>query len=130
MDSVLPRSIILPFCFRGCRHESLVTQKSEDQLGTFFEKMVAEAGFTPVARYVKVYENGAYTAEITLEESKAAVYTWPEDGEAEGLIFYCNYGGNNSPKAEKLYGFLLDFFQPSTPEKLDSIPIYRGGGQP
>ncbi|MDP3958059.1 MAG: S-adenosylmethionine decarboxylase [bacterium] len=127
MDRVLPRSILIPFCFRRCKPESLVAQGSEDGLIQFFERMVSGAGFVPVARFVKIYDNGAYSAEITLEESKVAVYTWPEDGDAEGIIFFCNYSGNNMPKATRLHASLREFFGPEDEDKLEPTVICRGG---
>jgi len=125
MNNPIPRSVVIVFRFRGCRPEALVSGETENHLGDFFEKMVRAAGFVPVARYVKIYENGAYTAEVTLEESKAALYTWPEDGDVEGLIFYCNYEGDNADKAESLFNSVVNYYQPEDVERFPSIQIFR-----
>ncbi len=132
MDETVPRSVFLAFCFRGCRPGSLIAQMPEKELGDFFEKIAVDSGFTPVARYIKIYPDrkgnpgkGGYTAEITLEESSANVYTWPEDGDVEGDIFYCNYEQNNAHKADKLYTSLLEFFQPKEVEKFGPWHIFR-----
>ncbi|OGZ03834.1 MAG: hypothetical protein A2648_02680 [Candidatus Lloydbacteria bacterium RIFCSPHIGHO2_01_FULL_41_20] len=132
MEEIRPRDVFFAFSFRGCRPGSLVAQVSEKELGDIFEKMVKDAGFTPAARYLKIYPNadgvagkGGYTAEITLEESSANVYTWPEDGDAVGDIFYCNYERDNSDKFKKLYTALCQFFNPQEVETFGPFRIYR-----
>lgn len=126
----VPRSVFQAFCFRECRSDRLVAQTPEKELGDIFEQMVRDAGFTPAARYIKIYPDekgkpGGYTAEIILEESSANIYTWPEHGDVEGDIFYCNFTGNNQEKADKLFKALHDYFKPKMTELAPPFKIFR-----
>ncbi|HEY8877524.1 MAG TPA: adenosylmethionine decarboxylase [Roseateles sp.] len=77
---------------------------------------VVEAGLTGVAelfhRFAPEDEQSGVTGVVLLAESHLAVHTWPELGGVTLDVYVCNYGADNSAKAEALLDALLTAFAP------------------
>ena len=56
---------------------------------------------------------GGVTGMLLLAESHAALHTWPEIASVTLDVYVCNYGGDNSAKAQALMQALIDMFSPA-----------------
>ncbi len=65
--------------------------------------------FTPAAEG----EPSGITGVVLLAESHLAIHTWPELGGVTLDVYVCNYGADNSAKAQGLMEALLAAFEPS-----------------
>ena len=54
------------------------------------------------------------TGVVLLAESHLAIHTWPELGGVTLDVYVCNYGADNSGKAEALMAALITAFAPVT----------------
>lgn len=64
---------------------------------------VVEAGLTPVGElFHRFGDGGGITGIVLLAESHLAVHTWPELGAVTLDVYVCNYGADNSHRAEAL----------------------------
>ncbi|HLO94471.1 MAG TPA: adenosylmethionine decarboxylase [Burkholderiaceae bacterium] len=92
---------------------------------------VAEAGLGAVAelfhRFTPAVEGepSGITGVVLLAESHLAVHTWPELGGVTLDVYVCNYGADNSGKAECLMAALIAAFDPATQQRQ---AIRRGQG--
>ena len=68
---------------------------------------VAQAGLTPVGELFHSFGDGGITGVVLLAESHLAVHTWPELGAVTLDVYVCNFGADNSAKAEALMQALL-----------------------
>ena len=92
---------------------------------------VAEAGLTPVGELFHRFEPGAapeaggggITGVVLLAESHLAVHTWPELGAVTMDVYVCNFGADNTAKAEALMQALLAAWQPA---RVDRQSLRRG----
>jgi len=57
-------------------------------------------------------EPAGITGVVLLAESHLAVHTWPELGAVTLDVYVCNFGADNTAKADSLLGLLLDGFAP------------------
>jgi len=57
------------------------------------------------------------TGVVLLAESHLAVHTWPEIEAATLDVYVCNFGADNSARAEALLAALVDAFAPSQVER-------------
>jgi S-adenosylmethionine decarboxylase len=74
---------------------------------------VREAGLVPVGELFHAFPPpGGVTGMVLLAESHVAVHTWPELGAVTLDAYVCNYGGDNSARAEALMVRLIDAFAP------------------
>jgi S-adenosylmethionine decarboxylase proenzyme len=79
---------------------------------------VAAAGLSAVAelfhRFAALPQGGpvGITGVVLLAESHVAVHTWPERGAVTLDVYVCNYGADNSPRAEQLLARLTAAFAP------------------
>ena len=87
---------------------------------------VQVAGLTPVGElFHRFDDNGAtapglangITGVVLLAESHVAVHTWPELGAATLDVYVCNFGRDNSARAESLLAALIDLFAPAAVER-------------
>ena len=79
---------------------------------------VAQAGLQPVGEvFHRFPDAGGVTGVLLLAESHLAVHTWPELGAVTLDVYVCNYGADNSERAEALLGALLAAFAPSAVER-------------
>ena len=67
------------------------------------------------------------TGVVLLAESHLAVHTWPELGAVTLDVYVCNFGADNSAKAEGLMQALLAAWQPAS---VDRQRLQRGRGLP
>lgn len=75
---------------------------------------VQAAGLRAVGELFTAYEagGGGITGVVLLAESHLAVHTWPELDAVTADVYVCNFGQDNSAKAEQVLAALLDAFQP------------------
>lgn len=79
---------------------------------------VAEAGLQPVGELFHRFEPAAaggpagITGVVLLAESHLAVHTWPERGGVTLDVYVCNFGTDNSARAEQLLARLQAAFVP------------------
>lgn len=57
------------------------------------------------------------TGAVILAESHLALHTWPELGSTTLDVYVCNYGQDNSPRAEALFTELIAYFAPLRVER-------------
>lgn len=57
------------------------------------------------------------TGVVLLAESHLAVHTWPELGAVTLDVYVCNFGADNSARAQHLLDQLIDGFAPSSVER-------------
>lgn len=79
---------------------------------------VVQSGLSGVAelfhRFGPADEQSGITGVVLLAESHLAVHTWPELGGVTLDVYVCNYGADNSAKAEALMAALIAAFAPAT----------------
>ena len=77
---------------------------------------VGEAGLGAVAELFHRFtpavagEPSGITGVVLLAESHLAIHTWPELGGVTLDVYVCNYGADNSAKAERLMDTLVTAF--------------------
>ena len=126
------RGLHLTADLRGCAASRLV-MTAPAVLRTTCLAAVAGAGLTPVGelfhRFVAAAAAGGgapsgITGVVLLAESHLAVHTWPELEAVTLDVYVCNFGGDNSARAEALLATLIDAFHPASVER---HAIERGG---
>jgi S-adenosylmethionine decarboxylase len=97
---------------------ALPVMRDPDALAALCRAAVAASGLSGVAelfhRFGAAEEQGGVTGVVLLAESHLAVHTWPELGGATLDVYVCNYGADNSAKAEALMAALVDAFAPAS----------------
>ena len=79
---------------------------------------VAEAGLTPVGELFHRFADGpGITGVVLLAESHLAVHTWPELGAVTLDVYVCNFGADNTARAERLMARLESAFGASSVER-------------
>jgi len=76
-------------------------------------EFVSASGLTTMDATFHQFEGSGFTGTVVLAESHLAIHTWPE---RQGLtldVYVCNYSGDNSAKARKLFALLVEYFQPT-----------------
>ncbi len=66
---------------------------------------------------------GGVTGVVLLAESHVAVHTWPEMNAVTLDVYVCNFGGDNSARAETLLAALIDAF---APRRIERHALRRG----
>lgn len=90
---------------------------------------VAEAGLSPVGELFQAFDTGSpqggggITGVVLLAESHLAVHTWPELAAVTLDVYVCNFGADNSAKAEALMQALL---RELSPARVDRQALHRG----
>jgi S-adenosylmethionine decarboxylase proenzyme len=96
-------------------------------LASLCRDAVAQSGLIGVAelfhRFGAADEQGGITGVVLLAESHLAIHTWPELGGVTLDVYVCNYGADNSAKAEALMASLLAAL---APEVADVQRLRRG----
>jgi S-adenosylmethionine decarboxylase proenzyme len=102
---------------RGCRGDAaLMTDATA--LRRLCLAAVAEAGLTPVGDLFHRFDPAGdlrqcgITGVVLLAESHLAVHTWPELAGATIDAYVCNFGADNSLRAQRLMACLLEAFAP------------------
>lgn len=76
---------------------------------------VERAGLKAVNHLFHSFAPGAgITGVVLLAESHLAVHTWPELASVTLDVYVCNYGADNSARAEALFDALVAAFSPNT----------------
>ena len=79
---------------------------------------VAGAGLQPVGElFHRFPAAGGVTGVVLLAESHLAVHTWPELNSVTLDVYVCNYGADNSARAEALLSALIAAFEPASVER-------------
>jgi S-adenosylmethionine decarboxylase proenzyme len=99
--------------FKGCQgNAALLTDAA--LLRTACMDAIAQVGLRAVGELFHSYGNGAgVTGVVLLAESHLALHTWPELNAATLDVYVCNFGQDNSSKAEHLINLLTDAFKPA-----------------
>ncbi len=85
---------------------------------------VVEAGLTPVGELFHAFPApGGVTGMVLLAESHLALHTWPELRAATLDVYVCNFGEDNTARAEALLERLQQAFQPA---RLKRDKLHRG----
>ncbi len=97
---------------------ALPLMRDAQSLSTLCRDAVARAGLSGVAelfhRFGAADEQCGITGVVLLAESHLAIHTWPELGGVTLDVYVCNYGADNSAKAEALMAALIAAFSPAT----------------
>jgi S-adenosylmethionine decarboxylase len=76
---------------------------------------VADAGLTAVGElFHRFPAGGGITGVVLLAESHLAVHTWPERAEVTVDVYVCNFGADNSERAERLLAAVELAFAPGS----------------
>ncbi|MBI3368162.1 MAG: adenosylmethionine decarboxylase [Burkholderiales bacterium] len=95
-----------------------------DALRALCRQAVLAVGLTPVGELFHRFDGGAgITGVLLLAESHLAVHTWPERGAVTLDVYVCNFGGDNTARAESLLDRLLAAFAPT---RVDRQRLQRG----
>ena len=79
---------------------------------------VADAGLTPVGTlFHRFPAGGGVTGMVLLAESHLAVHTWPELAAVTVDVYVCNFGADNSARAERLLAAVEAAFAPGTVQR-------------
>ena len=99
---------------RGCDPaQPAMTQP--DALAALCLGAVSGAGLQPVGElFHRFPAPGGVTGVVLLAESHLAVHTWPEIEAVTLDVYVCNYGADNSAKAQALLASLADAFRPAS----------------
>jgi S-adenosylmethionine decarboxylase len=75
---------------------------------------VEQAGLQPVGELFHRFPGGGgVTGVVLLAESHLAVHTWPELSAVTLDVYVCNFGGDNTARAESLFAALTSAFAPA-----------------
>jgi S-adenosylmethionine decarboxylase proenzyme len=101
---------------RGC-DPARALMLDPEALAVCCRSAVADADLVGVAecfhRFAPAEAQSGITGVILLAESHLAVHTWPELGGVTLDVYVCNYGADNSAKAEALMASLVAAFAPA-----------------
>ncbi|MGE0800164.1 MAG: adenosylmethionine decarboxylase [Lautropia sp.] len=96
----------------GCEPALLI---SPQRLTGLLRTEVAAAELAVVGEAVHRFEQAGVTAVLLLAESHLSVHTWPELGAVTLDVYVCNFGADNSIKAERLIERLTAAFAAAEP---------------
>jgi S-adenosylmethionine decarboxylase len=103
---------------QGC-HPTLSVMTDTAALRALCVSAVAGAGLTPVGELFHRFGDGGegVTGVVLLAESHLAVHTWPELGAVTLDVYVCNFGADNSARAEHLLAALEVAFTPTNVQR-------------
>ena len=97
---------------------ALPLMRDRESLAALCRKAVAAASLSGVAelfhRFSVEDEQSGITGVVLLAESHLAIHTWPELGGVTLDVYVCNYGADNTAKAEALMAALIAAFAPAS----------------
>ena len=97
---------------------TLPLMRDPDALVSLCRQAIMQAGLTGVAelfhRFSPDDDQSGITGIVLLAESHLAIHTWPELGGVTLDVYVCNYGADNSAKAEALMAALIAAFGPAS----------------
>ena len=118
----------------GCRDPANL-MRDGPALSALCEQLARDAGLTVVGRQFHAFAphdsvgvtgvagGAGITGVLLLAESHLAVHTWPELRAVTLDVFVCNFGGDNSHKAQRLVDELVPRFEP---ERVQRQQLTRG----
>ena len=115
----------------GCRPDA-PAMRQPDALRALCLQAVAAAGLHPVGELFHRFAatppeglagGGGITGVVLLAESHLAIHTWPEIGAVTLDVYVCNFGADNSARAQALMHSLLEALQPGS---VDHQRLERG----
>ncbi len=77
----------------------------------FINAAIDELKLNKVGEAYHNFEGGGFTAVVCLSESHLSIHTWPDRHYITFDIFLSNFSQDNSPKAQRIYKQVLEFFQ-------------------
>lgn len=100
---------------------ALPLMREPEALAALCRTAVAASGLAGVAelfhRFGPADGQSGITGVVLLAESHLAIHTWPELGGVTLDVYVCNYGADNSAKAEALMAALIAAFAPAVVER-------------
>jgi S-adenosylmethionine decarboxylase len=109
----------------GCRDPANLMRDGA-ALSALCEERAVHAGLTVVGRQFHAFApqgDAGITGVLLLAESHLAVHTWPELRAVTLDVFVCNFGADNSHKAQQLVDALVQRFEP---ERVQRQQLMRG----
>ena len=97
------------------------------QLRAFCLRACADAGLVTLGDVFHQFQPQGVTGVVLLAESHMAVHTWPELGAVTLDVYVCNFGADNSGRAQAL---LDDLVQAFAPARVERHRIVRGARTP
>jgi S-adenosylmethionine decarboxylase proenzyme len=103
---------------RGC-DPALAVMTDPAALRGLCVSAVADAGLTPVGELFHRFGDGGQgvTGVVLLAESHLAVHSWPELSAVTLDVYVCNFGADNSRRAERVLAALEAAFAPSSVQR-------------
>jgi S-adenosylmethionine decarboxylase proenzyme len=109
----------------GCRDPADLMRDGA-ALAALSEQLALDAGLTVVGRQFHAFAphgDAGITGVLLLAESHLAVHTWPELRAVTLDVFVCNFGADNSHKAQQLVDALVQRFDP---QRVQRQQLLRG----
>jgi S-adenosylmethionine decarboxylase len=89
-----------------------------DALRALCLRAVEQAGLQPVGElFHRFPAAGGVTGVVLLAESHLAVHTWPEIDAVTLDVYVCNFGGDNSTRAQAVFAALVAAFAPRSVQR-------------
>ncbi|WP_280153198.1 adenosylmethionine decarboxylase [Piscinibacter sp. XHJ-5] len=114
---------------RGC-DPARAAMHDTAALRTLCVAAVDAAGLQPVGElFHRFPPPGGVTGVVLLAESHLAVHTWPELAAATLDVYVCNFGADNSGRAESLLSALVAAFDPQAVQRhavQRGVPLAKG----
>jgi S-adenosylmethionine decarboxylase len=105
------RGLHLTADLSGCPASAAL--REPESLRALCLQAVARSGLTAVGElFHRFGGEGGVTGVVLLAESHLAVHTWPELGAVTLDAYVCNFGHDNSARAEVLVAALIEGFSP------------------
>jgi S-adenosylmethionine decarboxylase proenzyme len=101
---------------RGCA-PSTAAMTDTEALRVLCVGAVEAAGLQPVGELFHRFPGGGVTGAVLLAESHLAVHTWPELAAVTVDVYVCNFGADNSARAEALLASIETAFAPTSSER-------------
>jgi S-adenosylmethionine decarboxylase len=109
---------------RGCS-PTLASLTRTDALRELCLAAVKASALQPVGELFHTFPAaGGVTGVVLLAESHLAVHTWPEMNAVTLDVYVCNFGADNSHKAQALLDRLVAAF---APDRVERHALTRGG---
>lgn len=97
---------------------ALPLMRDAQALSALCRDAVVQSGLSGVAelfhRFGSADQQCGITGVVLLAESHLAIHTWPELGGVTLDVYVCNYGADNSARAEALMEALIAAFAPGS----------------
>jgi S-adenosylmethionine decarboxylase proenzyme len=101
---------------RGC-DRALSAMTDAQALRELCVEAVVRCGLRPVGELFHRFAGAGVTGVVLLAESHMAVHTWPELEAVTIDVYVCNFGADNSARAEALLAAIEAAFAPSRSER-------------